>query len=341
MLGLLPRNPVLCEHFDREVTILADGTVTTCCVDNRGLNRFASIYQHSFDECMRRHLETKRHYLHDAGQTPACGTCLNNWRVRPYMYQDRRKARTFARELFRPNRFVLEVTSRCNARCQTCIHNHLANDLSSVRSGSNGFLDLERTTEWLRPLWGELKLLRMYNYGEPFLHKGLEAFCTDIKQKSPGVKIGISSNGTSFGNEKRLQKIIAAGIDAIIVSLHGGTGDLSRRYMGQDFQFERAVDNIRRLMAAKRAAGATKPVVDLKCVLFEWNDSDEAISKFADLAEDLDVDAYHFWPTGGMIGTKRFPPGGPAWQAFAASGKAAVNRRKMVADGFATEVVEA
>lgn len=341
MFGLFSRDTVLCEHFDREVTILADGTVTTCCVDNRGLNRFASIYEHSFDETMRMHRETKRKYVSDASQTPACATCLNNWQIRPYMYKDPRRVWRFTREIFFPTQFVLEVTSRCNARCQTCIHNLMANDLSSVRSGTNGFLDLDRTTEWLRPVWGKLKRLRMYNYGEPFLHKGLEDFCADMKQKSPGVNIGISSNGTSFGTDRRIHKIIDSGMDAIIVSLHGGTADLSRRYMGKEFPFEKAIDNIRRMMAAKRARGATLPVIDLKCVLFEWNDSEEAIQKFADLAEELDVDAYHFWPTGGPIGTKRLPPGSPEWKAFVAAGHASVNRRLGVADGFAPNLVDA
>ena len=82
----------------------------------------------------------------------------------------------------------------------------------------------------------------------------------------------------------------------------------------------------RRLMAAKRTRGALKPTVNLKCVLFEWNDSDAAISKFADLADELGTDGYHFVPTGGNIGTKRLPPGSKAWAEFAASGRARVQR---------------
>src|SRR5262249_20961051 len=149
-----------------------------------------------------------------------------NWKVRPYLYQKPDQIDRFITVPFRPTQFVLEVTSRCNARCKTCIHNWMQNDLSSVRSGEDGFLDLDRTTEWLRPVWGELKLLRMFNYGEPFLHKGLEGFCADIKQKSPGVVVAISTNGTSFGTDKRINKIIDAEIDAMVVSLHGGTAEL-------------------------------------------------------------------------------------------------------------------
>jgi radical SAM protein with 4Fe4S-binding SPASM domain len=80
---------ILCEHFSREITISSDGDVTTCCVDNRGLNRFANIYEHSLEETMQRHRETKRNFVHRPKKTPACLACLRNWGVRPYMYRTR------------------------------------------------------------------------------------------------------------------------------------------------------------------------------------------------------------------------------------------------------------
>jgi uncharacterized Fe-S cluster-containing radical SAM superfamily enzyme len=321
-----PSDTVLCDYFDQEIVILSDGGLTTCVIDNKGQNRFANIYKHDFQEAIRLHLETKRKFVLDAAQTPACLTCVTYWKERPHMYKRPEAIDPFVTMPFRSDRFAVEVTSRCNVRCKACIHHEMANDLSSVRSGGNGFLDLNKTTEWLRPMWGKLKGLRMYNYGEPFLHKGLEDFCADIKQKSPGVVIGISTNGTSFGTDKRINKIIDSKIDGIVVSLHGGTAELSRRYLGEDFQFEKAIDNVRRLMAAKRSRGAVKPTVNLKCVLFEWNDSEEAMTKFADLADELGTDIYHFVPTGGDIGTKRLPPGSKAWADFAASGRARVQR---------------
>ena len=53
-----------------------------------GLNRFANIYKHDYEEVMARHLQVKRDYIADARKTPACLDCLGNWQLRPYMYQD-------------------------------------------------------------------------------------------------------------------------------------------------------------------------------------------------------------------------------------------------------------
>jgi uncharacterized Fe-S cluster-containing radical SAM superfamily enzyme len=319
-------NDVLCEHFDREITILSDGTVTTCCVDNKGENRFASIYDNSFDEVMDKHLEFKKRYIHNTKSCPTCMMCLNNWKVRPYMYKsDKTRIDEFSSERLYPTQFVLEVTSRCNAVCQTCIHNDMENDLSSVRSNKNGFLDLDYLLEWMRPVLKDIKILRMYNYGEPFLHKGLEGFCSKINSINDKVEIGISSNGTSFGTNERIERIINSKIYSIIVSLHGGTEETVCKYMGPKFQFEKAVDNISRLMAMKKKLGAKYPIVNLKSVLFEWNDSDEEINSFANLAKRLNVDAYHFVPTGGKIGTRKYLPGSNEWKQFVAQGLSEVN----------------
>lgn len=120
---------ILCEHYSREITILSDGDVTTCCVDNMGLNRFANIYEHSLEETMIRHRESKRNFVNQPKKTPACLACLRNWTVRPYMYTDDEAAiERFENDVFLPDQFVLEVTSRCNAQCMTCITIYLRSD---------------------------------------------------------------------------------------------------------------------------------------------------------------------------------------------------------------------
>ena len=62
---------MLCEHFDREITILSDGGVTTCCVDNMGLNRFANIFEDSLEEAMLEQREMKRNFVLNARKAPA------------------------------------------------------------------------------------------------------------------------------------------------------------------------------------------------------------------------------------------------------------------------------
>lgn len=217
-----------CDHFSREMTILSDGSITTCCVDNMGANVFANIHDHD--------------------------------------------------------------------------------------------MNLEKTIDFLRPISAHLRLVRVYNYGEPFLHKKVDWFSRTLVDMCPQVKVGFSTNGTAFGNDARIERILDSGIHHIVVSLHGGREETVRKYMGSNFNFNKAVDNLTRFMAAKKRRNQKFPVVNLKTVLFKWNDSDEEMQSFRDLAERLGVDAWHMIPGGGPIGTTRFPPGSEAWNELQRSG---------------------
>lgn len=320
-----------CDHFSRELTILSDGNITTCCVDNVGANVFANIHDYDIHEVVRLHREFKRRYIKEQiKQVPlserksgTCNMCLGNPHVRPYMWETDSLERRHCLEdtLFYPDQFVLEITARCNAVCQTCIHKRMNNDLSAVRQGRDGLdLNLERTIDFLKPLAEHLRLVRVYNYGEPFLHKKVDWFSRTLVDMCPQVQVGFSTNGTAFGNDARIERILDAGIHHIVVSLHGGSEETVRRYMGNDFNFNKAVDNIGRFMAAKKRRNQLKPTVNLKTVLFKWNDSDEEMQSFRDLSVRLGVDAWHMIPGGGPIGTTRFLPGSEEWSRLEKAG---------------------
>lgn len=320
-----------CDHFSRELTILSDGNITTCCVDNTGANVFANIHDHDIHEVVRLHREFKRRFINEQikqvplaeRKTGTCKMCLGNPHVRPYMWETDSLEQRYCLEdeLFYPDQFVLEITARCNAVCRTCIHNRLNNDLSSVRKGQDGLdLNLERTIEFLQPIAKDLRLVRVYNYGEPFLHKKVDWFSRALVDMCPQVKVAFSTNGTAFGNDARIERILDAGIDTIVVSLHGGSEETVRKYMGDGFDFNKAVDNIARFMAAKRRRNQSHPILNLKTVLFKWNDSDEEMQSFRDLAARLGVDAWHMIPGGGPIGTTRFPPGSDEWNRLEKAG---------------------
>lgn len=332
---ILPiKNEMLCDFFSTELTILSDGNVTTCCVDNKARNVFANIYQHSLQEVMQRHLQFKREYIFSPEKHGGCSFCLETAGNRYYMHQAKNRVELddFVTHEFLPVQIVLEVTSRCNVQCKDCIQKTLANDLRSVRTGQGGTdLDLDYVDKWLEPLGTNLKSIRAYNYGEPFLNKKLEGFSKNMTSRIPDIQIGVSTNGTVFRNEKRFDSILSSGLYHIVVSVHGGTAETSRKYMGEKYPFESVVDGLNLFLKKKRQSGQQLPIVDLKCVLFSWNDSDKELAAFEDLAQKLGVDIYHFMPTGGLSGTNRFPPGSDAWNDFLMSGRAVQGDKKYIA----------
>ena len=124
--------------------------------------------------------------------------------------------------------------------------------MSSVRTGKGGAdLDLDYVEDWLKPLGTRLRSIRAYNYGEPFLNKQLENFSKRMVARIHDLQIGVSTNGIVFGSEKRFESILSSGIYHIVVSIHGGKTETTRKYMGQKFPFEKVVAGIARSYESK------------------------------------------------------------------------------------------
>ena len=85
--------------------------------------------------------------------------------------------------------------------------------------------------------------------------------------------------------------------------MHGGPGTEDMlKYSRYGADYDRVLENVRRLLAMRNAAGATYPKVQLKAILFNWNDTDEAMDRFRADARSLglvasparDTDKYYW-----------------------------------------------
>ena len=60
--------------------------------------------------------------------------------------------------------------------------------------------------------------------------------CSFVKSMNPKIIIDVSTNGTVFGTEERIEKIIRSGINNIIVSLYCDDSYTSKKYIGNEFR---------------------------------------------------------------------------------------------------------
>jgi MoaA/NifB/PqqE/SkfB family radical SAM enzyme len=122
------------------------------------------------------------------------------------------KARGFAKFLSvrahdRPYAITLELTRRCNARCDYCDHwrEPRRNELDT-----NGFIEVVRHFDPLSvTLCG----------GEPFMRRDVLDIAAGIKQLPGWRYMSIITNGW-FLSEQRAEELLATGIDQINVSLN-------------------------------------------------------------------------------------------------------------------------
>jgi MoaA/NifB/PqqE/SkfB family radical SAM enzyme len=116
-----------------------------------------------------------------------------------------------------------------------------------------------------------------------------------LREKNPDCSIVISTNGIVLDTDAKREAAMQASF--VYFSIAGVTEPMLRKYEKQG-SFERAYSNMKELAAYRAARRLSRPVIEWKYLLFNWNDRRETIERAIELAKAAGVDAISFWPTG-------------------------------------------
>ncbi len=133
-----------------------------------------------------------------------------------------------------PDEVYIEVTNRCNSRCQTCVRTF--ETLEPLR---------DLTLGEFRALVDQAPILRraiLHGVGEPLLNSGLPAMIAYLKQRPNPPRVLFNSNAILLTPEKQAA-LLAAGLDELRISTDAAHGALYARIRGVD-AFDRMVDNV-------------------------------------------------------------------------------------------------
>ena len=125
--------------------------------------------------------------------------------------------------------------------------------------------------------------------GEPTLRD--DCFELAAHAKSRGLFVNVNSNGQSLSDPGRVDALLAAGVDAVNLSVDGACAETHDRLRGQRDGFER-VRQATALILARRRAG--RPTVTYMFVVGPDNHSE--LPAFVALARARGVDAVSFLP---------------------------------------------
>ena len=174
-----------------------------------------------------------------------------------------------------PRSLYLETTNRCDSECQTCVRTFRTLEpaadltLSRVREIVAQFPALDRVV--------------LHGIGEPLLNREIFDIVAYLKGRVPQVLF--NSDAISL-TARRAGRLIESGLDEYRVSMDAATRATYRCIRGVD-QFDRVVDNVRRLMQIARELGRATPRVSLWFTASRAN-LDE-LPEFVRLAADLGV----------------------------------------------------
>ncbi|MEM2979585.1 MAG: tungsten cofactor oxidoreductase radical SAM maturase [Methanomassiliicoccales archaeon] len=172
-------------------------------------------------------------------------------------------------------KIFLEVTTRCNLRCASCIRHAWDEELTDMSYDT--FCSVLKSIQNLP----EVKEVHFGGFGEPLMHPRILDMVREVK--SLGLRVSISTNGTLF-NEEIANSLVNIGVDRIFVSMDSTQaqifGDLR---IGADFY--EVVENVKRLNLAREKKGSRFPTIGLEFVATKENFDD--IKNVPQLAKEL------------------------------------------------------
>ncbi|MGC2063334.1 MAG: radical SAM protein [Thermodesulfovibrionales bacterium] len=303
-----------------EMVILSDGRVTTCCHDALGRNSYSSISSDSFDQVAAKFLLTRQRLVEDFLSLPQCADCFH------YFSQSGNPGMNFDPsddeiEAFlgkegeaRQYTLVIEPTVKCNLRCMGCPTNKM--NLSDYRSAP--FIDFERLKIWLTGTAAKVSKIRFYNYGETFLHPHSIDFLEFVHEHLGDVDIDIATNGLPLSTRAQRIRLVKSNVGTIHFSIHGSNQENIEKYMSDRYSFQNIIKILRDIVEIKREMKSSKPWLIWKYILFEWNDSDDAIMEAKSVAKTVGVDKVYFELAAHPAPSKRFGDGNEEWRKFTA-----------------------
>lgn len=173
----------------------------------------------------------------------------------------------------------------CNLQCTFC-----PTGKGEKQGRADKYISHELVKKAMDELGDYLVLARLYTYGEPLLVKELPEMVSEAHRKR--VYTLISSNMNYF-NLDLARRTLAAGLDHIIVAIDGATEETYRQYRVNG-NFQKVVENTRKLIELKREMGRDDLVIEWQFVPFKFNEHEvEAARK---LSEELGCDLFTIYP---------------------------------------------
>lgn len=183
----------------------------------------------------------------------------------------------------RPVTLMLDPSNSCQLACPGCVHS--TNQEFTAR--------MLWPPGVMRPVVFETLLQRigpfalhavLYNYGEPLLNKRLPEFIEAAHGHGMGVQLS-----TNLSVPFDVERFVEAAPEFVILSIDGATQESYARFR-RNGNLALVLDNLRRLVAAKRRRGAVRPVLVWRFLTFEHNlhEVEDALA----LAQEIGVDVF-------------------------------------------------
>ncbi len=186
--------------------------------------------------------------------------------------------------LSRPFGLVIDPSNMCELACPGCVHSTRSEELK-LFDWHKGTLSEDRLAALLR-LYGPYAIAAYFcNYGEPLLNLNTPKLIRLAKSYLMGTALSTSLSVRRFDADAYVE----SGLDVMVLSIDGATQPVYQRFR-RNGNLELVLDNVRKLVDAKRRLGRRTPVLSWNFLAFEHNAHEIPLA--ARMARKLGVDLF-------------------------------------------------
>jgi radical SAM protein with 4Fe4S-binding SPASM domain len=162
-----------------------------------------------------------------------------------------------------PEYIQIEPVGQCNLRCQMC---SIQFRQDGPPYGPPAFMDFDTFTSIIDQ-FPRLKEIHLQGLGEPMMHPRF--FDMVEYATNRGIQVSTNSNLTLL-NDRRAERCIISGLHSLHISMDAATAGTYERIRVRA-HFDRVVNNIERILAARQRSGSAQPHLRMVMVIMRQN----------------------------------------------------------------------
>ncbi|MBF0110396.1 MAG: radical SAM protein [Magnetococcales bacterium] len=159
----------------------------------------------------------------------------------------------------------IEPTPKCHLYCPGCWHSRKEFKKKFVNSRN---ITVEEVGRIIEPVSSTLVAVSLSQMGEPLLHRDLVDMIEKIH--SFNVAVTFPTNLSVPMKDDWIDRFVLSGVDAVLVGLDGLSRETYEQYR-KGGNFDLVVNNVRRIAAAKKRLGRSRPRLVWKFIVFDHN----------------------------------------------------------------------
>lgn len=185
----------------------------------------------------------------------------------------------------KPTNAIFEMSNNCNLNCLLCNTGGMREYYKHVQ---RGYMSFETFKIGLDKLLPELESVLLYNWGEPFLNKGLFK-CIEYSY-TQRVKTQLSTNMMLY-TEGIGENLIQSRLMKLIVSCDGINQETYGKYRrGGDIS--RVIKGVESLIELKKRLKSKQPFIEMQCIVFKFNENE--MNTYEKFWKSIGVDTVNF-----------------------------------------------